>query len=852
MHPFVESPWRILLLDTKRSNPNHYLCLALRDALRVHPRVAAVELVNYGSALAAAARAVDGGGFDLFLAFDGEEMDEALCASAARLCRRSALWVTEDPYERTLNVHRARLFDLVLTNDSASVGAYSGRARHLPLAASEAWHFYPAPAADGAPHRYLHDVFFAGTAWPNRSHFLRELTVALPDLRYKIALPANEHLPRPDLIVQRPASSLKWRTPNAEFCRLANLSRITLGLHRDFSGGPGNPSRAATPGPRLFETALAGGFQLVDGTLTEISDFYSVGADLDVFTATAEAVAKVRQHLADPGPREAMARTAQRTTRERHLYAHRVDRLLDWAAEIPPRAIFAPPAVGEDTSPRRRRLLYVAHSTTARGHFGGVEVVMDLLARELHGEFEIFSYVSTCRDRASVGAVLYGPEAVELRRFDFPPLPEDAFLTCPAREAAFAQTLRDCAIDLVHYHHFIGHVPSLPFVSRAYGVPGTLTVYDYYPVCASFNLLNYDRRFCRIEDLPIETCDVCLSALFDHPAGSQSRRRAFFGRVFDALDAVIFISEDTRKRTQRLYPSVDFSRKTLVTDLPVPYHDRPAHVPPAARWSPGAPQVVSFGNFTQPKGADVMLRAFNQLRDSRFEFHLYGRLDEPYPVLLQALNFPNLRVHQRFSPGSLHEVLARAALSLHVSIWPETFCITVAEAMHFGVVPIVSDLGAPGERIEHGVNGFKVPPDSPGPLVELLRGLEADHAPAVRCAERLAAVRVHDAAQHGSVMRAHYHSLLARTSALPHAGAAEAGALRADLTRADCGPALANPSWCLSPPLPVAAPVADASGIGAANHPPGGFWRRTARRAGGWFKPRGPSPLPPTAPGPAA
>ena len=785
----TQPPRRVLLLDTKRSTPNHYLCLALRDAFVAHAGVGEAVLTYYGDALAHARR----GEWDLFVAFGGEEMDDALCARVIRHCRRSVLWVTEDPYERKANAARAGLFDLVLTNDSASVASYGpGRARHLPLAASEAWHFQAPPP----PERYLYDVSFAGTAWPNRVRLLKSLTRALPNLKYKLALPSNPYLPKFDLGKDWPRSTLNWRVPNSEFCRLANRSRITLGLHRDFTGDADNPSLAQTPGPRLFEIALAGGFQLVDGALTEVGDYYTEGSDYAAFADDADCLEKVRYYLAHTPEREAMARAAQQKTRDRHLYAHRVDQILSWVGEMPAPKI-------PSAAPRpKRNLLFVAHNTMAGDHFGGVEVVMQLIEKELKDEFNVFSYAPWNRDGQSTGAILYGPGLLELRRFEFPPIRGNVLLSDPAREAAFAQVLGDCAIDLVHFHHLIGHVAALPLIARAYGVPSTLTVYDYFHSCVLYNLLDFEQKFCAIEDKTPETCDVCLSAQFNYPAGAQALRKAFFARVFDAVDGLVFISRDCRDRTQKHYPDTRLDHKALVIDLPVPYADEaPVTRPGSARWQPPY-KVVSFGNFTHAKGADVMLRAFNQLRDSPFEFHLYGRADEPYPAVLEALNFPNVRVHKKFTPGSLREVLEGAALSLHISVWPETFCITVAEAMHFGVVPIVSDLGAPAERIVDGVNGFQIPFDEPGALITLLNRLAADPAAAVRVHEHLATVKVQGAREHAAIMAEHYRKLL---DAVPApAKPAPAAAARGRLTLEDCGITLANPSWCLDPPGPPA------------------------------------------------
>lgn len=798
MHP----PRRVLLLDTKRSDPNRYLSLALRDAFQTHPGVAAAELVDYGDAVERAR----GGDWDLFVAFGGEEMDEALCAKVVSYCRRSVLWVTEDPYERKANFARARLFDLVLTNDSASADAYGpGRARHLPLAASEAWHLQALPEPSGEGHRYLYDVFFAGTAWPNRVRLLRELTAGLPNLKYKLALPSNPYLPVPDLGVNWPGSALRWRVPNSEFCRIANRSRITLGLHRDFAGDRDNPSLSQTPGPRLFEIAMAGGFQLVDGDLPEVGNYYLPGQDYASFTGAADCLKKVRYYLQHPREREAMAQAAQDRTQAEHTYRHRVDRILGWVDELP--------ETGERAAVvlrKRRNLLFVAHNTLVGGHFGGVEVVMDLLARELGGEFDIFFYAPLSRGDKSVGAVLYGPGLVELQRFDFAPIQDNVLLSDPARESAFAQVLSDCAIDLVHYHHLMRHVASLPLVSRAYGVPATLTVYDYFHACVCYNLLDHERKFCRIEDKPITTCDICLNAQFHYLRGAQERRRAFFARVLDAVEGLVFISRDCRDRTQKIYRQTRLEHKSLVVDLPVPYaEDTRVTGSVPERWKTPL-RVVSFGNFTHAKGADVMLRAFNQMRDSPFEFHLYGRADEPYPAVFDALKLPNVFVHRQFDPGSLREVLAQAAFSLHLSVWPETFCITVAEAMHFGVVPIVSDLGAPAERIIDGVNGFKIPAGEPGALLDLLDRLAADPSPAIRIHEHLAGVHVQGAREHAAIMGEHYRRLLDAVPPPPTGFAGPQGdSLSASLTLEDCGVTLVNPAWPQGLPIDRVTPTAD-------------------------------------------
>ena len=59
-------------------------------------------------------------------------------------------------------------------------------------------------------------------------------------------------------------------------------------------------------------------------------------------------------------------------------------------------------------------------------------------------------------------------------------------------------------------------------------------------------------------------------------------------------------------------------------------------------------------------------------------------------------------------------------------MWPETYVLTLSESSRAGVVPIVTDTGALGERVSHGVNGFKVPVDEPSAVVHKLRDILHD------------------------------------------------------------------------------------------------------------------------------
>lgn len=782
-------PWRVLLLDTKRSNPNHYICLAIAGALEQHGGVECMIKADYGSAIAQAQRH----GCNLLLAFDGEELDRSVVERLVDVCGRAVLWVTEDPYERSINVKNSDLFDLVFTNDAGSVAGYGAKGRHLPFAADEHFHFHALPEADDG--HYFYDLFFAGTAWPNRSEFLGKLQAAIPDIRLKLALPANPYIPAPKLGME--LSEYDWRTPNTEFAKFANRSRSVLTLHRAFSSS-GNDPVAHTPGPRFFEVALAGGFQLVDTSIPEIrvDDFFTEGKEYVGFSSVQECIQKLEHYLAYPQERLAIARAAQQRAMTEHLYANRVQTLF---AELEALAVAPVSMPSLQPAPKaRRRIMMVSHNILGVEPYGGVEVYQDSVRQAIGDEFELFFYVPD-RTVTPVGMryVVYNEAMQVVQSFDCASTLDDSLLSCPEREQVFSRLLEKFRIDLVHFQHLIGHVPSLGFIPSALGIPAVLSLHDYYVVCSRFNLLDYRGVYCNIPALPAETCDVCLNAAHGLGAGSQAKRRAFFGRMLLAMDALHANTEGVASLFRTMYPLLEGSEKLRVMGVPMPLGDERAKVPQHPPEMPDAPlRIAIVGNFTKNKGGDQLVHAFNQLRTDNVEFTVIGRLSEPYNDIFNVLKIPNLRVHGAYRPGSLPQILAGFSMSMHFSIWPETYCISLSEAWSAGLVPIVSDTGALGERVADGLNGFKLPMGESGAIVSLVRRLIVDRAEVERVRANVHAGLGVGHQEHMQWLSGLYHGLLAQ---LPPWRARDAGTAPRGQTLKEIGVLLMDRVWTIQP-----------------------------------------------------
>jgi len=710
--------YRVLLLDTKFRNPNHYICIALRDAFGRADEVEFIVKADARDAIDAAYRHR----CNLFVAFDGEELDQTLCRRLAHACGRSILWVTEDPYEVSVNKRNAAIFDLVFTNDSSSVAEYGAKGRHLPLAGAVEFHDIPVLPAD-KPFRY--ELFFAGTAWPNRTAFVRSILGEMPgDWRFKLALPVNEHLPPRN--VDLPESLVAWRTSPPDFGRFVNRSAVTILLPRVFSAS-GDREFAETPPPRLFEAALAGGVQLVQESLAEVALAFEPGREIVLFSDGPDFIRKAAALIDDREYRNRIATAARERALRDHTYDQRVARMLTEAAHLPQPVV---PSVQASPrpSPARKTILFVCHNYVGRGDFGGVEIYLDRLRTQLRAEFDVLFYV---RGGTSEhwDSLLLDQDYQLLKRYKFSEPYTIQMLSSAEREDAFRSLLIERKVDFVHFQHLIGHAPSLVHIAKSLGVPSAITVHDYLSVCNEYQLISFKGRFCGAPDVSLAQCDLCLWNKHQILPGSQAARRDFWNGVLAAADLLIFNTDGVRHLVSSIYPAVRQHRRTQVLPAPI-LDDRALETSvtkPLESWRQGsALKVALLGNVTVGKGGDLFAPAAFALAGAPVEFHVFGRIDDAYRHLEDKRQFPNVFVHGQYLADELPAELLQCDVSVHVSIWPETYCLTLSEAWQNRIVPIVTDIGALGERVRNRVNGLKIRVGEEGDLINAIRLLAED------------------------------------------------------------------------------------------------------------------------------
>lgn len=226
-------------------------------------------------------------------------------------------WLHDDPYEFDAHIKIVNLADFIFSNDRfASLHYDTGKASHLPLAASKKLHYRPIKSETEMDY----DFFFCGAAFENRIQVIKDLDPFLRNQKTLIIGPgwASAKLPY----------CHEGRLSNKEFADIANSSKfvINIGRHLNLANDYYNLP-ASTPGPRTFETAMAGGLQVFFAEGLEILDYFNPKTEIILFNTKAECEEIV--NTIPPSQRHEMRKNSQARAMTDHTYATRGVSLLN-------------------------------------------------------------------------------------------------------------------------------------------------------------------------------------------------------------------------------------------------------------------------------------------------------------------------------------------------------------------------------------------------------------------------------------------------------------------------------------------------------------------------------------------
>ncbi|MBS9715315.1 glycosyltransferase [Pseudohalocynthiibacter aestuariivivens] len=237
-------------------------------------------------------------------------------------------------------------------------------------------------------------------------------------------------------------------------------------------------------------------------------------------------------------------------------------------------------------------------------------------------------------------------------------------------------------------------------------------LHDFFPVCPSYNLLNYKNEFCGVPSQKF--CQKCFPSLtLGHHLASENLKdwRERWESLFKQVERIEAFSESSKEIFSRAYP--EFRNKVKVNP-----HELPVRPNTVSNLSPPETVIAVLGNIGFGKGADVVRRMAQNISDRRIKVIVIGTIDPTY-------SHPDVSV---LGPYKISELTAiakdnKVSCWLIPSICPETFSFTTHEALATGLPVFCFDFGAQAEAVYKAKNGIVLrsnPENSADSLEEIL------------------------------------------------------------------------------------------------------------------------------------
>lgn len=278
----------------------------------------------------------------------------------------------------------------------------------------------------------------------------------------------------------------------------------------------------------------------------------------------------------------------------------------------------------------------------------------------------------------------------------------DARFDLPREQPALLRLLRGMKPVAAELHHLLNHDPSVFETIRALGVPYDAHTHDYAWFCPRIALVGRGDRYCG-EPAPA-ACETCITELggYLHEDIRVSTLLDRSRAILSGARGVIAPSDDAALRLARHFPGI--------SPIVIPHEDDSAvdEPPPLPRVT-GTVLVCVSGAIGLHKGFHVLLACARDAAKRALDlaFVVAGTTIDDQRLIDTGRVF----VTGPYQPEEAVPLIRAqgAALALLPSIWPETWCLGLAELWRAGLRVAAFDIGAPAERIRRTGRGFLLP-----------------------------------------------------------------------------------------------------------------------------------------------
>jgi len=308
--------------------------------------------------------------------------------------------------------------------------------------------------------------------------------------------------------------------------------------------------------------------------------------------------------------------------------------------------------------------------------------------------------------------------------------------------------------DVVHVTHAMYLTTASIWAAKRLGLPVVSTTTDFWYICPTYQLVQWDESLCRGPQ-PL-SCTACVTG---GEAGLPVRRLAApkwlapvlspiltslgWARLLrkDWLPGLLWLSErrSWMKKTLEqvdvlLAPTQNTARLITLNGLK-PKEMRAsgfgleAHLARAAEIRPGDSviRIGYIGTFRRSKGLHVLLAAMSRLPPGKVRLDVYGAMG-PFPdydrmVSGLAEGLENVSFRGTFPNAKLPDVFAGFDVLVIPSLWYENSPLVLLSAFALKTPVVASNVGSLADLVEHGKNGLLFEMGNADDLARQLRKL---------------------------------------------------------------------------------------------------------------------------------
>ncbi|MBB2202703.1 glycosyltransferase [Gluconacetobacter tumulisoli] len=350
--------------------------------------------------------------------------------------------------------------------------------------------------------------------------------------------------------------------------------------------------------------------------------------------------------------------------------------------------------------------------------FGGATRVVEEMVRRLRAtgvEVAVLTSHPAIAGRPP-SALRYQDRGVPVLSIDLPPDADGiAAFDNPAVAPVFADLVTAFRPDIVHVHAPQGLGIGMLRVCRERGIPYVVTLHDAWWLCDRQFMVRADGRFCGQARIDPRVCQRCRPQ-----ARYLDDRALLLGQGL--RDAALLLSPSAAHRDLYIANGVDPAR-IVVNRNGFTWPPRPRPLRP-----PGlAPRFGYVGGTETVKGFPLIRAAFEGLDRSDWVLRL---VDNKLNLGLRSIDVADWRVRGQldivaaYDAGTMDAFFDSIDVLLFPSRWPESYGLTVREALARDVWVVASAPGGQAEDIVDGVNGTLIGLDAtPGDLAAAVAAL---------------------------------------------------------------------------------------------------------------------------------